>query len=238
MDYTSLIGPAVVAAVIAGIISVISLVMNRATTLATHSQRLAFDREQAERRVNAEIALAERKFALDRALDHHKRRADLAERTLIAFYEARDVFTLVRSRGIFGGEGSSRQSSESEGEDQKKRRDTYFVPIERLIKEKKLFARLQSLRYAFAANFGTTTREPFNAIWEAHNRIASSASVLIQLTFDGDDDHRSSRAGNEPLLNAIGWGPADRPDEIDQKIEKAVTDIEAVCRPVLAEVSQ
>ena len=41
MDWTSLIGPAEVAAGIAGIVSV----MNRATTLTTHSQRLAFERE-------------------------------------------------------------------------------------------------------------------------------------------------------------------------------------------------
>jgi hypothetical protein len=45
MDWTSLIGPAVVAAGIAGIVSVITLVMNRATALTTHSQRLAFERE-------------------------------------------------------------------------------------------------------------------------------------------------------------------------------------------------
>jgi hypothetical protein len=45
MDWTSLIGPAEVAAGIAGIVSVITLVMNRATTLTTHSQRLAFERE-------------------------------------------------------------------------------------------------------------------------------------------------------------------------------------------------
>jgi hypothetical protein len=83
MDYTSLIGPAVVAAVIAGLVSVISLLMNRSTTLAMHSQRLAFDREQAERkfefdtalsreqaqrRVDAELALAERKFEFDTQL--------------------------------------------------------------------------------------------------------------------------------------------------------------------------
>ena len=165
---------------------------------------------------------------LDRQLGDQKRRVELAERALIAFYEARDVFTFVRSRGIFGGEGSSRQSSEAEGEAQKRKRDNYFVPIERLTREKELFARLQSLRYAFAANFGIATTEPFKAVWDAHNRIASSASVLIQLTFDGDDD----RAGNEALFNAIGWGPAARPDEVDRMIEKAVTEIEAVCRPV------
>src|ERR1700730_14767452 len=62
----SLIGPAVVAAGIAGIVSVITLVMNRATTLTTHSQRLAVEREQAERKSSADIALAQQKLGLDR----------------------------------------------------------------------------------------------------------------------------------------------------------------------------
>jgi hypothetical protein len=58
MADSSLIGPAVVAAVISamisGIVSVFTLLLNRATNLNMHSQRLAFDREQAERRTNAE----------------------------------------------------------------------------------------------------------------------------------------------------------------------------------------
>jgi hypothetical protein len=74
MDWTSLIGPAVVAAGIAGIVSVITLVMNRATTLTTHSQRLAFEGEQSERKSSADIALAQQKLPLDREFAAWKRR--------------------------------------------------------------------------------------------------------------------------------------------------------------------
>jgi hypothetical protein len=210
MDYTSLIGPAVVAAIISSVVSGIGIWISTSTTRSIHNQRVAFEREQAERRVNAEIALAERKLALDRQLDHYKRRVQLAEQALIAFYEARDVFTWVRSRGIFGGEGESRSTSESETDDQRKRRNTYFVPIERLTREKEVFARLQSLRYAFAAHFGSTTGQPFDAISEVHHQITSSASIIIQLTFDGDGDRRTDRAGIEPLLDTLGWGPTGR----------------------------
>jgi hypothetical protein len=59
--------------------------------------------------------------------------------------------------------------------------------------------------------------------------------MLIKFTF-ASDVLQPDRVNMEPLLNAIGWGSADRPDDIDQKIEKAVTDIEAVCRPILVEV--
>jgi hypothetical protein len=47
-------------AVISGTIAIIRFVMNRATTLKTHKQKLAFDRELAEKKVAADIALAEK----------------------------------------------------------------------------------------------------------------------------------------------------------------------------------
>ena len=80
MEWTSFIRPVVVAAVIASIVSLITLLMNRATTLATHSQRLQFEREQAERRANAEIALAEKKVALDREFAAWKRKAEFQKK--------------------------------------------------------------------------------------------------------------------------------------------------------------
>jgi hypothetical protein len=108
MDWTSLIGPAVVAAAIAGIISVINLLLNRATTLTTHSQRLAFDREQAERKVSADFSLAEKKLSLDRAFAAWKRRTEFAEEVLTDFYQAHEVIMGARSPGIFEGEGKTR----------------------------------------------------------------------------------------------------------------------------------
>ena len=159
-----------------------------------------------------------------------KRKAELAEQALVAFYEARDVFVLVRSRGLFGGEGDSRTPTGGESKTQQEKRNTYFIPIERLTRHKEVFARLQTLRYAFAAQFGEAARQPFDALWSVHGEISSSASVLIQMTLD--DDRQDDR--QDALLNKIGWGTGTRPDDMDHKIEKAVQDIEKVCRPVLA----
>ena len=123
MHWTSLIGPAVVAALIAGIISVITLLMNRATTLTTHSQRLAFDREQAERKASADIALAEKKLALDREFAAWKRRTEFAEEVLTDFYQAHDVIRGARSPGIFESEGKTRPRGNHETEDETRKLD-------------------------------------------------------------------------------------------------------------------
>ena len=152
---------------------------------------------------------------------------------MIAFYEARDVFFWVRSRGIFGAEGSSRTPAPGETSTQQETRNTYFIPIERLTREKALFAKLQSLRYAFAAQFGESAIEPFTAVWGVHNEIQAAASILIQIT-PADDIGGAFGRNAPPLLNSLGWGMAERPDDIDHKIEKAVQDIEKLCRPVLS----
>ena len=152
---------------------------------------------------------------------------------MTAFYEARDVFNWVRSRGIFGAEGNSRTPAPGETETQQEKRNTYFIPIERLTREKTLFAKIQSLRYAFAAHFGESAVEPFTAVWGVHNEIHSAASVLIQIT-RGDDFESALERSAPTLLDSLGWGIAERPDDIDRKIEKAVQDIEKLCRPVLS----
>ena len=68
MDIHSLIGPAVVAAVISSTIAIIGFVLNRSTTLKTHAEKLTFDRELAERKVAADIALAEKSSLSTRLL--------------------------------------------------------------------------------------------------------------------------------------------------------------------------
>ena len=85
IDWTTLIGPAVVAGVIAAAVSIIVAVINRATLRAMHKERLALDRDLADRRANADIALAERKVALDRALEAWKRRTEFLRSCLPIF---------------------------------------------------------------------------------------------------------------------------------------------------------
>ena len=118
MDYTSLIGPAVVAAGVSGLISVAQIVVSAPNARRMHAERLAFDhqkftadsqlaerkfeidKELAERKATADIALAQRRFSLDRAFATWKRRSELAEQALIRFNEAQKVLQWVRSRGI------------------------------------------------------------------------------------------------------------------------------------------
>ena len=123
MDLTSLIGPAVVAAAISGLVSSIGIWISARTTRAIHAEKLAFDREQGERRTTAEIAqaerkltadiaLAEKKLAAEQALASWKRRTELAEEVLTDFYQARDIIHGARLPIGFGDEGNTKPREE------------------------------------------------------------------------------------------------------------------------------
>ncbi len=163
-----------------------------------------------------------------------KRKAELAEQALIAFYEARQAFVSVRCRGFLDGEGGSWLPVGGESERLLEKRNTFYVPIERLSRDKEVFARLESLRYAFAAHFREANIEPFETITNIRNEISDSANILIQLTQEEDIDGATIQKSKESLLNMIGWGEARRPDTIDQEIDRAVQKIENVCRPILS----
>lgn len=162
-----------------------------------------------------------------------RRKAELAEQALTAFYEVRDVFIWVRSPGMFGGEGERRKANTEESEKQRGERNLYFVPLERLTHEAELFAKIHALRYSYAAYFGKAALAPFQAIRMAQAEITSAAGVLIQITNEeGSTSGYGGRDSGADLRKVI-WGSGERPDKLDHAIDEAVQQIEELCRPVL-----
>lgn len=231
----SLLGPAAVAALISGFIAIIGFVITTRNAQRLHREKLAFDRDLVERKVNADIALAEKKLALDQGLLSWRRRNELAEQTLIAFYEARDALHFARISAFFQGEGKSRHVVAGESDTVREKRETYFIPIERLNNEKAVFARLQSLRQAFAAHFGEEAARPFALILGERQAIVSTATICIDMV--NDYDHPTGARNWEALHETLGWSPSPRPDKTDARIADAVASIEAICKPVLADRS-
>jgi hypothetical protein len=161
MNWNELIGPAVVAAVISGLV-----------VWLTSIRRFAVDRQLAERKIAADIALAEKKLALDQALVIWRRRYELAEQILTTAYEARDILVWVRAPVQLAGEGETRKAADGENDKLRERRNSYFVPIERLARETKTFSTLQTLRYAAAAHFGQDSAKcPSRKFLNRRNRL-------------------------------------------------------------------
>lgn len=227
---TGLIGQAVVSAFVSAIVALIALFFTIQANRKMHSERLEGDWKLAKWRVENDAALAEKRMALDRTLANWKRKTELAEQALALTYEAREVFISARSPGIRSGEGESRPPVAGEEEDVKSRRDTYFIPIERLNRERETFVRIQSLRYVFAAYFGEAAAQPLRTMITAFHEITSAASTLVQMA-----PAESGQWGVDSSLSlrqtafATGTGK----DPITEKLDVAVSEIEKTCAEVL-----
>jgi hypothetical protein len=191
-----------------------------------HREKLAFDRDLAERKVDAEIALAEKKLALDRALADWKRRTEFAEQVLADFYKARDIFTLARSPVAFRGEGSTRSRPNEENEVEACRRDAIYAPFERLTKEATFLSEMHARRYRFMALFGDNAVQYFLVFDQTYNQIGAATHALID-----DRRHLSDELSNR-YEKLIGW-KLDNDDPVKTSLDEAVTAMEAICRPVL-----
>jgi hypothetical protein len=160
-----------------------------------------------------------------------KRRAEIAEQALVSFYAARDVFKFVRTPAILTGEGESRKPAEEptdEPEQVRQMRDVYFIPIERLVREKELFAKMHAQRFEFSAYFGKQNISPFETILRIHNSIITNAQLLMNMA-----PHDAAAPLRQELMRSQGWGAAQRPDKTDREIDAAVTKIEEICEPIL-----
>jgi len=229
MDWTSLFGPAVVAAGVSGFISIVSMIISARAALQLHSDKLQFDQEQTQRKIESDISLAERKFQADQDLAErklsfdkliaerkfrydtdlhdHQRRVELAEQALTAVHEAKGAlrFALIPAR--FDVEYSTRKSQAEESIIQQNNRDFYFLPIQRLIPYDELFSKFYSLSFAFIAHFGEAAGEPFEEIFRVHQEIITSAKILVDTVPGGEDEYQNWSHMNEPLRSTLGWGP-------------------------------
>jgi hypothetical protein len=227
--------PAVMAALVGGGVaagvSLIVALINQLSLRAMHRQKLSFDQEQAERRVTAEIALAEKKFRYDRELNDHKRRVELAEEVLSDFHEARDIILAARMPGSLGSEGDSRQKSPIETEGDTRTLNAYFTVAERLSKKTEFFAKLESRHYRFIANFGAAAAEPHTVLRKIHGEILVGVRMLLMT-------HHQRDLGTAPASiehwQKVIWEMSDD-DPIRQRLNSMVEAIEKVCRPAIQE---
>jgi hypothetical protein len=163
-----------------------------------------------------------------------KRKIELAEEVLALFYEARDAISAIRSPFGFQGEGSTRKPQENETPREKNARDRAYVVYERFEKRQEVFNKLHSKRYQFMARFGNEKAKPFEDFRIIVIEIQISASQLEEIwsevTFDqyDRDTLKKERKEHESIIRQHG-----KNDIIDTRVEKIISDIEKVCRPII-----
>ena len=210
--WTILIGPAVVAAVISSIVTVIGFFITTRAAKAMHREKLALDQK-----------LAERKFEFEK---------ELAEEVLADFYKAREIILEARSPGsIRADEGDTRPKMDDETPEETKQYNVYFLVIERLSKDSDFFARLQARKYRFIAHFGAEAVKPYDDL----NQILREIRVAVHMLIGTHKMHKSPEleTNHRKWCTTIFGGPDE--DDIPKRLDAIVTAIEKTCRPAIQE---
>jgi len=147
-----------------------------------------------------------------------RRKAELAEEVLAQFYRARDLMTWAR----FPGDGGL-APTEAAGSG---------APVERLARESQLFSELQASRYRFMAYFGEEAAKPFDELRKIHKEVLDAADSLARADQPGDGASHADRAA---WSAAIGRGAASQEDELAARLDRAIHEIERICRPLIDE---
>jgi hypothetical protein len=230
MNVNDLIGPAVVAAIVSGFVTILGNVFSNRSSRSINSEKIASEKELAERKFGFETDLAEGKFRYEQALHDYRRRVEFAEEVLASFYKLKDTVWVIRGPFSYGNEGETRKRREHEIEAEARSRDGFYVPIARIQKNSEFLSHLASKKYRAQAVFQNEIHRAFELTVEVLNAIQIASSMLV----DQVGQERTDAPFWRKLERDI-WDTSspDKPDELSQKILQAIDIVEKAVRPTL-----
>ena len=170
-----------------------------------------------------------------------KRKIELAEETLAAYFEIKGAIAFIRSPFSSGTEGSSRERAAHETDADRQLLDRGFIVFERYEKKKEIFVKFSILKYKFMAVFGPKTENVFTETQQIVNSIFASANMLatyywqrqgrVQMEADEFQRHLDEMRQHEGIF----WDRYNDNDEIREKLSTIQTELESVTKPCFEE---
>ncbi|NOJ40328.1 hypothetical protein [Bradyrhizobium australiense] len=230
MTINELIGPAVVAAVVSGFVTIIGNIFSNRSSRTINTEKIASESNLAERKFEFERELSERRFWYERELHDYRRSVEFAEELLASFYKLKDTIREIRGPFSFGDEGSARNRKEYETEAEARSRDGYYVPIARIHQHKDFLSEVTSKKYRAQAIFRSDIRRAFELMVEVLNAIQIASNMLVQNVGQDRNDHDLWQKLERQIWDV---SKPDEPDELSQKVEQAIAIVERAVRPTL-----
>ncbi len=165
-----------------------------------------------------------------------KRRIELAEDTLAAFYEAADAIGAIRHPFSYSSETEDVERGENESDAQFQARKNAYVVFKRYNDRSELFNRLHAMRYRFMAIIGKDEAAPFINLNKITHEVTAAARALARLW---PRDHFQTQEEYEQHLErinrreAIFWEGMAEEDPIAPRVEQALKEIEATCGEII-----
>ncbi len=170
-----------------------------------------------------------------------KRKIELAEEALAAFFEIKDAIAFIRNPWSSGNEGSTRNRVAHETEAESQLLDRGHIVFERYESKKDIFVRFDTLKYKFMAVFGTEAESIFKDTNQTLNSIFASANMLathywqrqgrVQMEADEFQKHLDEMHRHEGIF----WDRYNENDEIRNQLAATQQELERVTKPCFEE---
>ncbi|MBC7831988.1 MAG: hypothetical protein H7Y62_08220 [Hyphomicrobium sp.] len=207
-DWTTLIGPGVVAAVISATVTGAGIWISSRTARQTHTEKLRFD-----------AMLARRKAHYDRALKDWERKAAFAENVLAECYQLREVIgNALNLARIYARLDDPTDDPEFDRARQTK--EACHVLGKELAPHAEMVAALKAKKYRAQAYFGTIPAEALSSVAAVYGAITLSISLL------------EAGLGRERNEAVVGLGPLEDQPTMDA-LGKAISVVEETCRAAM-----
>ncbi|WP_342111618.1 hypothetical protein [Methylobacterium sp. SI9] len=155
-----------------------------------------------------------------------KRRLEVAEDTLSAFYQVQEVIYDARAPFI-----AASEMVKEEGVPDDVVRDSAYGPIRRLRQSFEHIRDLRTKRHRFAALFGREATKPWDEIEAVLNEMNAASEAILSLRGQNipprDPQAQFIREQRQILARRL------EDDPIVPRVDTAVKEIEAICRPVI-----
>jgi hypothetical protein len=152
-----------------------------------------------------------------------KRRIEVAEGTMLAFHELAESIHFVRSRLEVREDETPLQAFE------RHRSEYYNRTIQSVALDNGVNG-LAGLEPVFRVYFGRESTRPMEALIKAARTLALDTREM----FTNVPAENRELKDKSLLLDRIGWGTTHRPDALDKIVHQAVSDMTALCDPILA----
>jgi len=155
-----------------------------------------------------------------------KRRLEVAEDTLSAFYQIQEVIYDARSPMIWASE-----MVKEEGVPDEVVGNSAYGPVRRLRQSFEHIRDLRTRRHRFAALFGRETTKPWDEIEAVLNEINAASEAVLMLRGEhipATDPHAKFYQEQRRVL-----ARQMDDDPITPRVDAAVKEIEAICRPII-----
>lgn len=155
-----------------------------------------------------------------------KRRLEVAEETLSAFYQVQEIIYDARSPMIWASE-----MVKEEGVPDEVVSNSAYGPVRRLHQSFEHIRDLRTKRHRFAALFGREATKPWDEIEAVLNEIHAASEAVLSLRGEhipAKDPHAKFYQEQRQIL-----ARQTKDDPITPRVDAAVKEIEAICRPII-----